>query len=79
MDRITVRRLRVDCAVPRNHPNPLAVRTSLDEAAERLPAVLAELLEPLTRLGDEVIVIPKLESVEQLFPALDQQLLDRRA
>jgi hypothetical protein len=70
MDAVTVRRMRVDCAVPRNHPNPLAVRTRLDEAAERLPAALAELLAPLAKAGDEVVVIPALELTFDLDTSL---------
>ncbi len=70
MDRVTVGRLRVDCAVPRDHPNPMAVRTRIDEAAERVPAALGELLEPLAKLGDEVIVIRKLELTFDLDTSL---------
>ena len=70
MDGVSIRRLKVDCAVPRNHPNPMAVRTRLDEAAERLPAALAELLAPLARAGDEVIVIKRLELTFDLDTSL---------
>jgi len=62
MDRVSVGRMTVDCVVPRNHPNPLQVRTRLDEtAAGPLQQALTELLAPLSKLGDEVIVIPRLE------------------
>jgi hypothetical protein len=70
MDGINVHRLKVDCAVPRDHPNPLAVRTKLDEAAERLPAALGELLAPLDRAGDEVVVIKRLELTFDLDTSL---------
>jgi hypothetical protein len=60
-DRINVGRLTVDCAVPRDHPDPPAVRRRLDDAGERLASALGEILDPLSKLGDEVIVIRKLE------------------
>ena len=77
MDRVAVGRLQVECAVPRNHPNPLAVRGRLDDAAARLPAELAQILAPLAKLGDEVIVIKKLELSFDLDTSLDPADLAR--
>ena len=77
MEGVTVARLRVDCVVPRNHPNPLAVRSRIDEAGERLPAALGAILEPLARAGDEVIVIQKLELTFDLDTSLQPSDLAR--
>src|SRR5438105_251170 len=77
MEGVSVARLTVDCAVPRNHPNPLAVRTRLDDAAARLAEALGELLAPLARLGDEVILIRKLELTFDLDTSLPPAELAR--
>ncbi|HEX4458720.1 MAG TPA: hypothetical protein VIA18_12175, partial [Polyangia bacterium] len=62
MDTVSVGRLSVDCVVPRNHANPTLVKRRLDDVAlGPLGEALAELLAPLSRLGDEVIVIRRLE------------------
>src|SRR5215468_636508 len=77
MDQITIGRLAVDCAVPRDHPNPIAVRTRLDDAGQRLAKALGELLAPLAKLGDEVIVIRKLELAFELDTSLHPEELAR--
>jgi len=70
MEGVSVGRLRMDCVIPRNHPNALAVRTRIDDASERLAAALGELLAPLEKLGDEVILIRKLELTFDLDTSL---------
>ncbi|MEJ7598232.1 MAG: hypothetical protein WKG01_10010 [Kofleriaceae bacterium] len=77
MDRVTVSRMRVDCAVPRDQPNPMAVRARVDDACVRLPAVLAELLAPLAKLGDEVIVLQRVEITLDLDTSLPADELAR--
>ena len=71
MHTVSVRKLVIDCAVPHDHPNPLAVRTRLDDAAQRIGVALGMLLGPLDKLGDEIIVIPKLELAFELDTSLE--------
>ncbi len=78
MERINVGRLEVSCAIAHDHPSPLAVRTRLDDASSRLATVLGELLAPLSRLGDEVILIRKLELAFDLDTSLDPDALARQ-
>jgi hypothetical protein len=77
MERVTVERLKVDCTVARDHPNAHAVRTRLDDAGARLPSALAQLLAPLAKLGDQVIIIRKLELDFELDTSLDASDLAR--
>jgi hypothetical protein len=70
MHQIHVGRLTVDCAIPRDHENPHAVRRRLDDAGERIGAVLGAVLEPLAKLGDEVIAIRKIELEFELDTSL---------
>src|SRR5690349_4053629 len=78
MEGVSVGRLRMDCVIPRNHPNALAVRTRIDDASERLAAALGELLAPLEKLGDEVILIRKLELTFELDTSLPPADLARQ-
>src|SRR5215469_15499095 len=62
LDLISVRRMTVNCTVPRDH-SIARVRWRLDEiAAAPLRTALEELLAPLARASsDEVLIIRKLE------------------
>jgi hypothetical protein len=79
-DTVTVRRLTVHCAVPRNHPAPDRVRARLDDAAGApLRAALAEILAPLASLGsDAVVIIRRLEVSFDLDTSRETPDLARR-
>jgi hypothetical protein len=78
MDTVTVGRLAMECAVPHDHRDPSAVRIRLRDASDRLAAALGELLAPLGKLGDEVILIRKLELSFELDTSLDPNALARQ-
>jgi hypothetical protein len=78
MDQITVGRLAMDCAVPHDHPDPSAVRVRLRDASDRLATALGELLAPLSKLGDEVVLIRKLELSFELDTSLDSNALAKQ-
>lgn len=78
MDAVTVGRLRMECAVPHDHRDPSAVRVRLNDASERLATALGELLAPLGKLGDEVILIRKLELSFELDTSLDPNALAKQ-
>ncbi|MEP6859869.1 MAG: hypothetical protein ABJE66_04575 [Deltaproteobacteria bacterium] len=77
MDAVTVGRLAMECAVPHDHRDPSAVKVRLADASDRLAAALGELLAPLSKLGDEVILIRKLELSFELDTSLPPAELAR--
>jgi hypothetical protein len=78
MDLVTVGKLAMECAVPHDHRDPSRVRVRLNDASERLAAALGELLAPLSKLGDEVILIRKLELSFELDTSLDPNALAKQ-
>src|SRR3954471_1179341 len=77
-DAVTIRRLAMECAVPHDHRDPSMVRVRLRDAGERLAMELGELLAPLGKLGDEVILIRKLELAFELDTSLDPNALAKQ-
>lgn len=77
---VTVGRMRVHCAVARNHPQPDAVRRRLDEVlAGPLQTAVASILEPLARLrSEEVFIIERLELDVTLDPSRNLDEVARR-
>ncbi|MEO6775559.1 MAG: hypothetical protein ABI467_21540, partial [Kofleriaceae bacterium] len=78
MDAVTIGRLAMECAVPQDHRDPSAVRVRLNDASDRLATALGELLAPLGKLGDEVILIRKLELSFELDTSLDPNALAKQ-
>jgi len=74
-DAVTIGRLAMECAVPHDHRDPSLVRVRLNDASEKLATALGALLAPLSKLGDEVILIRKLELAFELDTSLDPNAL----